>query len=129
MLSIQLNSLTWQAPYKKTRRLPALLLVLLPTYTYLNASVMPPKNFKMDVISIILIVSCLLNLTVSIFLILREDMETTQRVVQILIVWLIPFLGALGLYLFHKSQDDYVSIPFKGKFGGGDNGSSLRWFN
>ncbi len=51
-------------------------------------------------------------------------METTQRVVQILIVWLIPLLGALGLYLFHKSQDDYVSIPFKGKFGGGDNGSS-----
>ena len=51
-------------------------------------------------------------------------METTQRVVQILSVWLIPFLGALGLYLFHKSQDDYVSIPFKGKFGGGDNGSS-----
>lgn len=85
---------------------------------------MPPKNFKMDVISIILIVSCLLNLTVSIFLIQREDMETTQRVVQILIVWLIPFLGALGLYLFHKSQDDYVNIPFKGKFGGGDNGSS-----
>ena len=82
------------------------------------------KLFKMDVVSIILIVLCLLNLSVCVFLSQREDLEIVQKVAQIIIVWFVPFLGALGLYAFHRSQDKDVSKPFKGKFGGGDNGSS-----
>ena len=87
---------------------------------------MTRKLFKMDVVSIILIVLCLLNLSVCVFLSQREDLEIVQKVAQIIIVWFVPFLGALGLYVFHRSQDKDVSKPFKGKFGGGDNGRPPR---
>ena len=78
----------------------------------------------MEVVSIVLIVLCVLNVSVSFSLFRRNDLEIIQKISQSVIVWLIPFLGAIGLYFFHKSQDNEIRKPFKGEFGGGDNGSS-----
>ena len=61
----------------------------------------------------------LLNLLVSIFLIRRHDLDIVQKVVQVFIVWLIPFAGAIGLWLFNRSQDDDNNKPGGGSFGGG----------
>ncbi|WP_350624165.1 hypothetical protein, partial [Pseudoalteromonas sp. 24-MNA-CIBAN-0067] len=51
-------------------------------------------------------IAMLLNIVVSIFLVRRDDLETFQKGAQIFIVWLIPFVGALALWIFHRSQDD-----------------------
>ncbi|MDP5460658.1 hypothetical protein [Alishewanella sp. SMS8] len=50
-------------------------------------------------------IAILLNIVVSIFLARRDDLETFQKGAQIFIVWLIPFFAAIGLCLFHRSQD------------------------
>lgn len=69
-------------------------------------------------------VLALLNSYVTIFLLRRDDLEPVQKVLQILIVWLIPLLGAIGLWLFNRSQDDdNNNKPGKGSFGGGANDS------
>ena len=72
----------------------------------------------------------LLNVIVSILLIKRDDLEVFQKVVQVILVWLIPLFAAVGLWLFYRSQDKPKSIPKS--FGGGTssgtntyNGSGL----
>ena len=71
-----------------------------------------------------LAVLVLLNSYVSIFLLRRDDLESIQKVLQIVIVWLIPLIGAIGLWLFLRSQDDNDSNkPGTGSFGGGSNDS------
>lgn len=71
-----------------------------------------------------LAVLVLINSYVSIFLLRRNDLESIQKVLQIVIVWLIPLIGAIGLWLFHRSQDDNDSNkPGTGSFGGGSNDS------
>ena len=72
----------------------------------------------------------LLNVIVSVLLIKRDDLEVFQKVVQVILVWLIPFFAAVGLWLFYRSQDKPKSRPKS--FGGGTssgtntyNGSGL----
>jgi len=62
----------------------------------------------------------LLNMAVSLHLYKREDLDYFQKVVQIVIVWLIPFVGAIALWLFNRSQDD-DNKPTGGSFGGDSN--------
>ena len=64
----------------------------------------------------------LLNLVVSIYLARRSDLEAFQKAAQIILVWLIPFFAAIGLWLFHRSQDVPVSVSKS--FGGGASSSS-----
>lgn len=78
----------------------------------------------MDIFWITLIVLCILNIAVSFFLSRRDDLETVQKIAQTIIVWLIPFLGAVGLWLFNRSQDAETSKPQKGEFGGGSANSN-----
>jgi len=59
----------------------------------------------------------LLNVIVSVLLIKRDDLEVFQKVVQVILVWLIPFFAAVGLWLFYRSQDKPKSPPKS--FGGG----------
>ena len=72
----------------------------------------------METFEIVFLVLCILNILTSIYLYYREDFEIVQKVSQIVIVWIIPFIGAIGLLIFHRTQD----LPVKsnnGKFGGG----------
>jgi hypothetical protein len=62
-------------------------------------------------------IAFVLNIAVTVFLIRRDDLETFQKCAQILIVWLIPFFAAIGLWMLNRSQD----VPTKAhkSFGGG----------
>jgi len=82
----------------------------------------------MEYLLISLGVLVILNLVVSIYLLKRNDLEQFQKVAQIIVVWLIPYAGAIGLWLFNRSQDDNDNKPDKGMFGGGSaTGSSSSW--
>ena len=77
----------------------------------------------MDYLSITGIVLVVLNLAISFFLAKRDDLNYFQKLAQIVIVWVVPFVGAIGLWLFNRSQDDDNNKPGKGTFGGGSNDS------
>jgi hypothetical protein len=75
-------------------------------------------------VEITVLVVIILNVVVSIFLLRRYDLETIQKISQIVIVWLVPFIGAIGLWLFNRSHDEKVN-PSPSAFGGGTNDSSI----
>ena len=62
-----------------------------------------------------------LNLSVSILIVRRADLDSFQKAAQIGIVWIIPVIAAVGLWLFHRSNDD--NNPGGGPIGGGPNDS------
>lgn len=67
------------------------------------------------------------NLVVSLYVAKRDDLSQPQKVGQCLLVWLIPILGAVSIWLFHRNNDNAV----KGKrpVGGGpcDSIGVSRW--
>ena len=75
----------------------------------------------MEIIKIIIGVLIILNIAVSFFITKRDDLDSFQKKVQIIMVWLIPFIATIGLWLFNRSHDD----NHKGKqpFGGGEQSS------
>ncbi len=62
-----------------------------------------------------------LNLSVSILIVRRSDLDFLQKAVQIAMVWIIPVIAAIGLWLFHRSNDD--KRHGVGPVGGGPNDS------
>lgn len=77
-------------------------------------------NYGYVFVAIILI----LNMLVSVFIGRRHDLERFQKFAQIIIVWLIPVVAAIGLWAFYKSQDDEVK-PDSNNFGGGAQDSGV----
>jgi len=71
----------------------------------------------MDYFLIGIVILIVLNIAVSIYLYKRDDLDNFQKIAQIVIVWLIPFVGAIALWIFNRSQDD--NKPSGGSFGGG----------
>ncbi|KKD61698.1 hypothetical protein RN22_04455 [Grimontia sp. AD028] len=69
----------------------------------------------------IFLVLSVLNIVVSIFIARRDDLDRFQKSAQIIIVWFIPFIAAIGLWLFHRSNDDDSSGG--GPIGGGSSDS------
>jgi hypothetical protein len=59
----------------------------------------------------------LASFLVSVFLFRRDDLDTFQKSVQIVLVWLIPVLGAIILWRINKSHD--ISSRNGKAFGGG----------
>ena len=47
-----------------------------------------------------------LNLMVSIYIARRGDLEPFQKKAQIILIWLIPLIAAIGIWLYYRSQDD-----------------------
>ena len=74
---------------------------------------------NIDIVYVLLIVLCLLNLFVSVFIAKRGDLERFQKVAQIIVVWLIPVVGAVGLWAFNRSNDD--DSTGSGPLGGGSH--------
>jgi hypothetical protein len=72
----------------------------------------------------------LINILVSFYIAKRDDLERFQIYSQIVIVWLIPLIGAMVLWLFNRSHDAPANTIHpegdnKGHMGGyGDSGSS-----
>jgi hypothetical protein len=67
----------------------------------------------------------LLNLCASVFCITRWYSDKTQKIAQLIIVWLVPVVGAIGLVVFHRlvggSNGRYQ------EFGGGLQQSDDIW--
>jgi len=78
----------------------------------------------MDYLLISFGILCLINILVSVYLYKKDDLEHFQKVAQIIVVWLLPFVGAIGLWLFHRSQDD-DNKPSSGSFGGGSSSAGV----
>ncbi|WP_153915974.1 hypothetical protein [Shewanella sp. TC10] len=68
---------------------------------------------------ITLAIIILINLAASIYLVKRDDLEQFQKVAQIILVWLIPLVAAVGLWAFNRSQD--MPVSSSKSFGGGVN--------
>ncbi len=75
----------------------------------------------MEIWVFILLSLVVLNLSVSILIVRRPDLDSFQKVAQIAMVWVIPVIAAIGLWLFHRSNDD--DNPGGGPIGGGPNDS------
>ncbi|GAA6146024.1 hypothetical protein NBRC116585_21420 [Thalassolituus maritimus] len=75
----------------------------------------------MEIWTFIFLSWVVLNLSVSILIVRRADLDSFQKAAQIAIVWIIPVIAAIGLWLFHRSNDD--SNPGGGPIGGGPNDS------
>ncbi|MFC3204394.1 hypothetical protein ACFOEW_21530 [Alteromonas oceani] len=73
------------------------------------------------IIYVSLAVYVIISLAVSVFLIRRDDLTKAQKVLQIILAWLVPIIGALGLWQFNKSQDEPISR--NKDFGGGASSS------
>jgi hypothetical protein len=79
----------------------------------------------MDYLFISVGILAVINIAVSIYLFKRDDLEQFQKTAQIIVVWMIPFVGAIAFWLFHRSQDHDTNKPSGGAFGGGHaSGSS-----
>ena len=76
-------------------------------------------------LGIVVLIAVLLNIAASVFLARRKDLDKTQKTFQIVIVWLIPFLAAIGLWLLNRSHDDKTGAEPKA-FGGGNLHKSNR---
>ena len=75
----------------------------------------------MDILLFVFLFWVTLNILVSIFIARRADLDSFQKGAQVTMVWLIPFIAAVGLWLFHRSIDD--KRRGVGPIGGGPNDS------
>ncbi len=71
-----------------------------------------------EILYVVLAILFILNTSVSVFLMKRDDLDTFQKGAQMLLVWLVPFLAAIGVWLLNRSQDIQVFTRDK-TFGGG----------
>ena len=74
-------------------------------------------------ISLLIIISIivLLNVLVSAFIAKRDDLDAFQKKTQIVLIWLVPFIAAIGFYFVNKSHD--VKDKNKNTFRGGKSTS------
>ena len=72
-------------------------------------------------IIIIISVLIILNITVSVYICKRDDLDAFQIKAQLVMVWLIPFIAAIGLWFFNRSHNDNPKL--KQPFGGGEQSS------
>lgn len=47
----------------------------------------------------------LLNIVVTLIVAKRDDLEVGQKVGQSLLVWFIPFVATIGVWVFHRNED------------------------
>tara|TARA_R110000868_G_scaffold8038_16_gene41689 strand:+ start:1102 stop:1353 length:252 start_codon:yes stop_codon:yes gene_type:complete len=62
-------------------------------------------------LQITLIFLLLFNVVINFIIIKRDDFEVTQKIGQIIAVWLFPIIGATGIWLFYKSIDKPITKP------------------
>lgn len=60
---------------------------------------------QFEIVWILLASYFLLSLLVTFLIIKRDDLEPGQKAGQCVLVWLIPFVAAIGIWIFHQSSD------------------------
>lgn len=82
----------------------------------------------MSVIQMVAITASILlpNVFVSIYLVRRNEFEVRQKIIQIVIVWLFPIIGAIGMFAIVKYLVRNTRYKTEREFGGGttDHGFS-----
>ena len=76
------------------------------------------------IIALILLV--IINILVTLKLVEKDDFSKTQKYIQSFVIWLIPYLGAIFIYAFHRN----IEAPKKASkrpFGGGSNERRNYW--
>lgn len=77
---------------------------------------MPTTDLMQFGAGLLLVLDCFVSV-----LILRDSGITSmQKLLQLLVIWLLPLLGAVVVYLVHRS-DDEPRGPAEPPFGGGAN--------
>ena len=71
-------------------------------------------------IELVLAVLLVLNCCVTFHLLFDRYLSGTQKLLQLLIVWFVPGVGAVGIYLMRRSDRDPRG-PGEPPFGGGAN--------
>ena len=69
-------------------------------------------------VMIVVVAVFLLNALVCVFLLRRKDLDRFQKSAQIVIVWLVPVVGALVFWFISRAHDQPVA-PQNRPFGGG----------
>lgn len=65
------------------------------------------------------VMAIILNIFVSMYIIyLCDGLNRFQKISQIIIIWLIPFVGAIGIFLLNMSFNDESGPPSSGTGGG-----------
>lgn len=64
-----------------------------------------------------------LSVCVTVLLVTRDELEPFQKGAQIFLVWLIPFLAAIGVWILIREQKS--PKPYKTPFGGGPQDSGV----
>ena len=75
----------------------------------------------MEIWAFIFLSLVVLNLSFSILIVKRADLDSFQKAAQIALVWIVPVVAHIGLWLFHRSNDD--NNLGGGLIGGGPNDS------
>lgn len=75
----------------------------------------------MEFLYVVFILYLIINVVVTVFLFRLDTLEQFQKYAQSLIVWIVPFVGALAIWLFNRNDYDN---PKSKEFGGGPRDSS-----
>ena len=65
----------------------------------------------------------IINIIVSIYIFRNENYEKFQKVTQIAIIWIIPFIGAIIIFVINMSIDSIGNQKNKNPGGGGSSDS------
>lgn len=65
------------------------------------------ENYILVIAGLLILVNFMISLIIS----KRDDFDTSQKVAQIALVWLLPLIGAVGIWLLYKSIDKPISKP------------------
>ena len=80
---------------------------------------------KVELIWLVAAAYLLLSSLVTIVVIRRDDLEVFQKVAQAIIIWLVPFAAAIGIWLFYRSSDKHsVRVQSFAKNTAGDSAVS-----
>ncbi len=64
----------------------------------------------------------ILNLVTTVFIVRSSHFDKQQKLLQVIVVWLIPLFAAVGILLFLRSMKDDLPVR-KRQFGGGPQDS------
>jgi len=71
---------------------------------------------------LVILLGIILNLIVTIIVVQRDDLDKIQKKIQIFIIWIIPYVSSIGIWLFYNSMDnDFNRKKSVGNSGGLDN--------
>ncbi|NOH42158.1 hypothetical protein F0267_28590, partial [Vibrio coralliilyticus] len=56
----------------------------------------------LDIVLVTVSALVLVNVVVTISLLKNDSITSSQKLTQVSIVWMVPFIGAVGFWLFHR---------------------------